>query len=199
MNRDTSGKTLVVIDCQHDFVDGSLACRGAEEACARLTRFINLLPELRVYYSADDHSPKHMSFVENGGTWPPHCVRGTKGAEIVPVFYTQIGQESRRPGEETLFFKGREDGREEYSAFMAKREDGTVLHEILPEEVIIGGIASEFCVRETCLALNGAGFSVVLAEDCVAYVNREEHERNLQELNNAGVRVIRSDDLIPGN
>lgn len=195
-NQEKPTKALIAIDCQHDFVDGSLACREAEVACERLVELANRLPEIPVYYSADDHSPQHMSFKENGGTWPPHCVQGTKGAKIVPVFSKEISEESQQPGEENLFYKGRDDATEEYSAFAAKREDGAVFHEVLPQEVWIGGIASEFCVRETCLALKDKGFNVHLLKDCVGYVDQEAHERNLKELEAAGISVVTGEDLL---
>lgn len=178
---------LLIIDCQHDFVDGSLACEHADEAISALISEINKHPGLRVCYSADDHSPENGSFLENGGSWPVHCVRGTRGAAIVEPFSQEIREEAQKPGKKNLFFKGRDDQIEEYSAFAARRESGESLHEQLPEDVQVSGIASEFCVRETCLDLKKAGFNVQLFVPGLAWVNHEEHLKNLEDLQSQGI------------
>ena len=183
---------LLIIDCQHDFVDGSLACEHANEAVSALVSEINRHPGLRVFYSADDHSPENGSFLENGGSWPVHCVHGTRGAAIVEPFSKQINEVAQRPGKETLFFKGRDDRVEEYSAFAARRESGESLHELLPKDIQVSGIASEFCVRESCLDLKKAGFNVRLFVPGLAWVNHEEHLRNLQDLKSKGIVLTES-------
>lgn len=181
LQTDCQPEVLVVVDCQHDFVDGTLACAHAEEAVETIVRFINEHPGLPVYYSADDHSPSNQSFAVNGGTWPVHCVHGTRGAAIVEAF-DKVRDPERRPGPKTLFYKGQDDVVEEYSAFAARREDGAVLNEICPKRVLVCGIASEFCVRETCLALQKAGFDVSLLVPGTAWVDESGHLENLEDL-----------------
>lgn len=69
--------SLVIVDCQYDFIDGSLACSGSHEAVAYLIDFINR-HEVEVLYTSDWHSPTNQSFTVNGGIWPIHCVAGKK-------------------------------------------------------------------------------------------------------------------------
>lgn len=69
--------SLVIVDCQYDFIDGSLACSGSHEAVAYLIDFINR-HEVEVLYTSDWHSPTNQSFTVNGGIWPIHCVAGEK-------------------------------------------------------------------------------------------------------------------------
>ena len=53
--------SLVIVDCQYDFIDGSLACSGSHEAVAYLINFINR-HEMEVLYTSDWHSPANRSF-----------------------------------------------------------------------------------------------------------------------------------------
>lgn len=184
-------RALLVIDCQNDFISGSLACQHAEEALQSIIAFVNAHPHLPVYYSADWHSPENQSFRRNGGIWPNHCVAGSEGAELSPLFCRGIVKPSQRPGKETVFYKGKDDVIEEYSAFEARREDGALLRKILPKKILISGIASEFCVRESCLAFHSAGFDVTLLAPLLGWVDETEHRNNLKDLEGRGIRVIR--------
>ena len=62
--------SLVIVDCQYDFIDGSLACSGSHEAVAYLIDFINR-HEVEVLYTSDWHSPTNQSFTVNGGIVSP--------------------------------------------------------------------------------------------------------------------------------
>lgn len=81
--------SLVIVDCQYDFIDGSLACSGSHEAVAYLIDFINR-HEVEVLYTSDWHSPTNQSFTVNGGIWPIHCVAGEKGSALDRHFFADI-------------------------------------------------------------------------------------------------------------
>ena len=75
-------QALVVVDMLYDFIDGSLACQGADEAIARTLKFISrnigrdgdteveILDTFPVLFIRDHHPADHCSFKENGGIWP---------------------------------------------------------------------------------------------------------------------------------
>lgn len=189
-----SGTCLLVVDCQHDFIDGTLACGGAEEAVEAIAAFINEHPEMPVLYSADWHSPQNRSFARNGGTWPPHCVAGERGAEVHEKFRTEVRKKEQRPGEATLYLKGKDDFVEEYSAFEAKNALGGTVASDAAENVAVCGIASEYCVRETVLDLLKAGRNVTLLTDALGWVDRKKHEENLKDLEGRGVRLKRTEE-----
>ena len=85
---------LVVVDMLYDFIDGSLACQNAENAVAQTLKYIDsqtngqtgeeheILDTFPILFVRDHHPADHASFVEQGGTWPSHCVAGTHGGEI---------------------------------------------------------------------------------------------------------------------
>lgn len=179
---------LLIVDCQNDFIDGSLACLHAKEAVRYLISFADS-HEVRVLYTADWHSPQNSSFTENGGIWPVHCVAGTRGADIFSAF-SEIPEEKNRPHPGNIFLKGRRDDVEEYSGFGGETESGTKLSDALSAHVFVGGIASEYCVRETVLSLLEAGRRVTLLALGVGYVEKEAHEASLADLAARGVRIL---------
>ena len=175
-------KEILVVDCQYDFIDGTLACGHSEEAVKNIIALINADPNAKVYYSADWHSLNHCSYVPNGGTWPVHCNAGTHGAEIHKSFTDEVKNTAQRPNENTIFYKGDNDSLEEYSAFNARNKSGLELNKLIGNDVIVCGIASEFCVRETVLALLKSGRSVEIPENLLGWVDENNHHKNIKEL-----------------
>ena len=179
---------IVIVDCQYDFIDGSLACQHSHEAVQQLVDFINH-HEVRCLYTSDWHSETNGSFKIHGGIWPVHCVAGTHGAALDEAFAEKVKVEENRPNKKNLFLKGQRDDVEEYSAFNGVNAEGKALHEVASSHVYVGGIASEYCVKETVLALLQSGRSVTLLKDCLGYVSEEDHKKTLEELKAKGVVI----------
>lgn len=189
---------LVVVDMLYDFIDGSLACQNADKAVSATLKFIDtqtsgqggeeheILDTFPILFIRDHHPADHSSFKENGGIWPPHCVAGTRGGEI---------HEELKPyaSEELTFDKGCERSLEQYSGFEGINNAGQSLGEILElldtTDVYVCGIATEYCVRNTCEDLLKAGFKVHLLKDCIAYVDLEGHIKALAEMAQEGISV----------
>jgi nicotinamidase-related amidase len=189
---------LVVVDMLYDFIDGSLACQNADQAVAETLKFIDaqtkgqggedheILDTFPILFIRDHHPADHSSFKEQGGIWPSHCVAGTRGGDI---------HEALQPYacEELTFDKGRNKTKEQYSGFEGENEAGQSLGEILElldtEEVYVCGIATEYCVRNTCEDLLKAGFKVSLLKDCLAYVDHAGHLKALEEMGAKGIRI----------
>lgn len=197
MERNTA---LVVVDELYDFIDGSLACINADNAVKETLRFIDaktgaqdgdkdveILDTFPILFIRDHHPADHSSFVGFGGTWPVHCVAGTHGGEI---------HESLQPYvvEELTFDKGCDKGCEQYSGFDGKNSAGQSLGEILElldvKDIYVCGIATEFCVRNTCEDLLKAGFKVKLLTKALAYVSEAGHEKALEEMKAEGIELI---------
>lgn len=191
---------LVVVDELYDFIDGSLACINAETAVKETLRFIDthteaqegdkdveILDTFPILFIRDHHPADHSSFVGFGGTWPVHCVAGTHGGEI---------HEELKPyvSEELTFDKGCDKALEQYSGFEGKNSAGQPLGEILElldvKTAYVCGIATEFCVRNTCEDLLKAGFKVKLLTKALAYVSEQGHEKALEEMKAEGIELI---------
>lgn len=189
---------LVVVDMLYDFIDGRLACLNADAAVKATLRYIDsqtkgqggeeheILDTFPILFVRDHHPADHSSFMEYGGTWPAHCVAGTRGAEI----HDELKPYAR---EELTFDKGCDKAVEQYSGFEGVNTAGQSLGEILElmdtTDVYVCGIATEFCVRNTCEDLHKAGFRVHLLKECIAYVDHQGHQKAVEEMAAKGISI----------
>lgn len=187
---------LVVVDMLYDFIDGSLACQNAEEAVKQALRFIDsrtegnegaeneILDTFPILFIRDHHPADHCSFKSEGGIWPSHCVAGTHGGDIHKDLQPYVV-------EELTFDKGCDKTCEQYSSFEGVNNAGQSLGEVLElldtRDVYVCGIATEYCVRNTCEDLLKAGFRVHLIKDALAWVDAESHMAALTAMSAEGI------------
>jgi nicotinamidase/pyrazinamidase len=184
---------LLVVDVQNDFADpsGSLYVPDGENVVPLANREVVAarLAGAKVAYTQDWHPPATPHFVTSGGIWPTHCVRGTWGAEFHPDLL--LAGEVVRKG------TGGEDG---YSGFGTRHPAtgeelptrlATVLKAAAIDTVVVVGLATDYCVRETAADAVRLGFEAVVLEEAVAAVDIEagDGERALAELIAIGVVV----------
>ena len=178
-------RALIVVDVQNDFCPGgSLAVERGDEVVAPLNRLIEEFLERGepVYKSRDWHPPETKHFAAYGGTWPVHCVQNTRGAEFHPALSDDPRVRVVSKGE------GDEDS---YSAF-----DGTALAADLRREgvreVWVGGLATDYCVKNTVLDALREGFRVRALRDAMRAVNLQpgDDRRALEEMRAAGAEVV---------
>ena len=90
-------------------------------------------------------------------------------------FYNKIENPSNRPNINNTFYKGCDTNHEEYSCFNAKDKEGILLRDKCTKEVVISGIATEYCIKESVLALHQGGFDVTILKKGLAYVDFDGH------------------------
>ena len=189
---------LVVVDMLYDFIDGSLACKNADNAVRNTLAYIDtqtkgqggeaheILDTFPILFIRDHHPADHSSFQEQGGIWPAHCVAGTRGGEIHQDLAPYAS-------EELTFDKGCDRNTEQYSGFEAVNNADQPLSEVLElldtTDVYVCGIATEYCVRNTCEDLLKAGFRVHLLKDCIAYVDIDGHKKAIEEMAAKGISI----------
>ena len=180
-------RALIVVDVQNDFCPGgALAVPRGDEVVAPLNNLIEefLAHGEMVVKSRDWHPRRTKHFAEFGGTWPPHCVRGTPGAE----FHRDLVDDPRI----VVVSKGMGD-EDSYSAF-----DGTDLARLLREhgveEVWVGGLATDYCVKNTALDAVREGFKVKAVADAMRAVEVQpgDGERAVEEMRRSGAEIVAS-------
>ena len=185
MTGHTAKRALVVVDVQNDFCPGgSLAVERGDEVVAPLNRLIREFLQRGdlVVKSRDWHPARTKHFAAYGGTWPVHCVQNTRGAE----FHPELLDDPRIQ----IISKGTGD-EDSYSAF-----DGTTLAEDLRregvKEVWVGGLATDYCVKNTVLDALRAGFRVRALTDAMRAVNLQPGDgpRALEEMRAAGAEIV---------
>ena len=185
---------LVVVDMQNDFADpaGSLAVPGGDRLVPAINAEVQRAATAGsvIVYTQDWHPESTPHFAKDGGIWPVHCVGGTWGAEFHPDL--QVVGRSIRKGQEG------EDG---YSGFRM-RDPGTgeeiptdleaFLREAGVSSVVVCGLATDYCVKETAIDAVRLGFATTVAEGMIAAVDREQGdgERAIEAMRAAGVQLI---------
>lgn len=148
--------TLIIVDCQNDFISGTMAVNGAKEVVNNIKNFINENKDEieKIIFTLDWHPYNHCSFKKEGGKWPVHCVQHTPGA-CIDSKLLKLVQASGIPFQFSL--KGQEG--EQYGAF----EDAEIIKDYLGTRIrfdtqsdadittdfIICGIAGDYCVKDT--------------------------------------------------
>ncbi|TSK08033.1 MAG: isochorismatase family protein [Geobacter sp.] len=163
---------LLVVDVQVDFCPGgALAVPEGDQVLSPLNRYLGLFSETStpIFASRDWHPPTSKHFRENGGIWPPHCIQETAGAAFHPHL--------RFPEGTIVVSKGMADWDDGYSAMAGVTENGTPLTMLLRrmalDRLYIGGLATDYCVKETVLDALREGFAVTLLTDAIRGVDVE--------------------------
>jgi nicotinamidase/pyrazinamidase len=180
---------LIVVDVQNDFCSGgALAVPQGEAVVPPINRIMGKFEH--IVFSRDWHPEDHCSFSGapefRDGSWPPHCIQDTPGAEF--------RGDLRVPLDAYFVEKGTDPNVEQYSAFAVPgltewlRRRGV-------KQVYLAGLTIEYCVYHSSLDALKAGFSVVVVEDAVRAVAAEPGRVAMEELRRAGIQFMRSVNL----
>jgi nicotinamidase/pyrazinamidase len=206
----TAGEKIgvIVVDMQGDFTtykNGSLAVEGSGKAFVdkveKATATLKAKGHL-IFGTQDWHPADHVSFFPNhagkqpfeviqieGRTqvlWPPHCVQGTENSAVLldNNLFVAIVQ------------KGKDKRYDSYSGF---QDDGgaiTELDEILTrngvKELIVYGIATDYCVKATAIDAADAGYKVTVVEGLSKGVAPDTTAKALDEMKAKGITLVKN-------
>lgn len=190
----TDKTALLVIDMQNDFADpaGSLFVDGGDSLVPMVNAEIvrALGAGASVVYTADWHPASTPHFAKDGGIWPVHCVANTWGA----AFHGRliVAGPTIRKG------TAGEDG---YSGFTVADPEtgvtastgmGQLLKELDIAEVVVVGLALDYCVKSTALDARASGLRTMLPRHLTSSVELEPGDgaRALEECQSAGVELV---------
>ena len=188
---------LLLVDVQNDFCPGgALAVADGDQVVPVLNRLAARAAALGVpvYASRDWHPADSSHFEVNGGPWPVHCVAGTAGARLHP--------DLALPSTAMIVTKGTARDDHGYTALVGRVAGrGTLLDDLRSrgvDHLIVGGLATDYCVRVSVLDARGHGFGVTVAEDGVRAVNLQADagRRALDEMREAGAAVLPSSEIL---
>ena len=190
-----AGTALLAVDVQNDFADpaGGLAVAGAEAILPVLNAEIAAARAAGAFvaYTQDWHPPTTPHFARDGGTWPVHCVGGTWGAELHPGLVADAGPSVR---------KGT-NGEDGYSGFTMRdpltgatvpTELDGLLRSRGIRRIVIGGLATDYCVRATVLDALALGYETGVLVDAVRPVEIApgDGDRALEAMEAAGAALL---------
>lgn len=180
------GDALLVVDVQDDFLPGgALGVNQGDQVIPVLNRAISrfVRSDSPVVASRDWHPPNHCSFHSQGGPWPPHCVAGTDGARFAETLELPPGCR--------VISKGISPDREAYSAFQDTGLEST-LRTLGVRRLVVGGLATDYCVLHSVLDALAAGFEVLLLESGIRAVDAQpgDGDRALERMRTAGALTV---------
>ncbi|MEW1819473.1 isochorismatase family protein [Arthrobacter sp. NPDC080031] len=203
-------RALIIVDVQNDFCEGgSLAVEGGAATAAAISEYLDSNRQHfdHVVATQDWHVDPGSHFSETPDlvdSWPPHCRAGSKGAELHPDLDTEYIQAYFRKGQYTAAYSG-------FEGVLAP-EDEVPMGELAPgavpsveldedalglddwlqshgvEEVVVVGIATDYCVKATALDAVQAGYSVTVIGELTAGI-AEDLEQTYAELEENGVEL----------
>ena len=205
-------KALIIVDVQNDFCEGgSLAVNGGAAVAAAISEYLDanqqqydhIVATQDWHIEPGDHFSETPDMVDS---WPPHCRARTKGAEIHEDLDPEFIQAYFRKGQYTAAYSG-------FEGVLAPEDDvpsgdlkaGQAVTEVLDEDaiglddwlqshdvedVVVVGLATDYCVRATALDAVQAGYNTAVIAELTAGI-AEDPEEVFEELEAAGVEVER--------
>jgi nicotinamidase/pyrazinamidase len=181
----------VVVDVQVDFCPGgALAVPQGNCVLAPINRLLHIATENHrpVIATRDWHPQESSHFTSGGGRWPPHCVADSKGAAFHPDLVL--------PAHTIIVSKGLQPNENGYSAFDGIDDKQLSLLNVLSahsiDNVVVCGLATDYCVRATVLDAMRSGFSAFVVVDAIAPVNlnKTDGEEAAREMQGAGAHMV---------
>jgi nicotinamidase/pyrazinamidase len=198
------GRILWDVDTQVDFMlpDGKLYVGGAEETIPAMERLVEAARSAQIPHvaSADDHELTDVEISEQPDfqvTYPPHCLRGTRGAakvpataqeDPVPLALTVVPEKWLR-GREFLLLK------KSFDVFTNPNAEW-LLERLDPEQVIVFGVATDVCDDAAIRGLLQRGRTVTFVEDAARGLDEARTAACAAAWRGAGVRFATSDEVV---
>lgn len=181
---------LVVVDVQNDFCPGgAIPVPDGDKVVPMLNEYVKKFREAgaAIVFTRDWHPPDHSSFKSQGGPWPPHCVQNSKGAEFHRALILP-------PGVEIV---SKADKMDEAYSFLQGTDLAGEFHQRGLTKMFVGGLATDYCVKETVLDGLKHGFEVYHLDDASRGVNvqSKDSELALVEMVKRGAKRVTYGDV----
>ena len=193
------------VDTQVDFMltGGKLYVPGAEKLIPNLNRLTDAARQGRVLIIGDacEHTPDDPEFE----SFPPHCIRGTPGAELIPE--TRAGK---------ILFVPNRAGTDipanlaEFQQVILEKQTLDVFDNPNTEKVLervagfteadaeffVFGVVTEYCVRLAAKGLLERGRRVALVRDAIETLNAEDGRKTIEQLTALGARLVTTEQAL---
>lgn len=189
------------VDAQADFMlpGGKLYVPGAEKIIPNLARLIKAGTEMGtlIVSSGDAHTQNDPEFQR----FPPHCIAGTPGAEIIPEgltkgFRTIRNDTSRELPEDALNYPQLILEKQTLNVFDNPHASELVAQLGDEAEYLVFGVATDFCVQLAAKGLLERGRRVAVVTDAIEALDRTAGRRNLDELQSQGARLVTTGEAL---
>lgn len=189
------------VDVQADFMlpGGKLYVPGAEELIPNIRRLTDAARQGRVFLVSHGcfHAPDDPEFK----MFPPHCVKGTAGAELIPEAVTEKvarvpnAADAKLP-EDLLQYQQVLLEKQTLNIFESRHADALVDRLETDAEFVVFGVVTEYCVSFAVKGLLERGRRVAVVRDAIETLKSEEGIAILAELQRLGARLTTTDEAL---
>jgi nicotinamidase/pyrazinamidase len=189
------------VDTQADFMlpGGKLYVPGAEKLLPNIRKLVDAARQGRVFLVS--HGCFHAKDDPEFNRFPPHCVKGTPGAEYVPEALAD--KVAVVPNEPDAALPG---DLSEYQQILLEKQTLDIfesrhaeqLLKRLPRdaEFVVFGVVTEYCVHLAAKGLLERGRQVFVVRDAIETLNAEDGDRTSAELESLGAKFITTDNAL---
>jgi nicotinamidase/pyrazinamidase len=190
------------VDTQVDFMlpGGRLYAPGAERLLPNIRKLTDVARQGRVFLVS--HGCYHAKDDPEFKTFPPHCIKGTAGAEFVPEALTE--RVLRVPNESTAALPR---DLSQYQQILLEKQTLDIFEsrhaaELLDRlerdaEFVVFGVVTEYCVRLAAKGLLERGRRVSVVRDAIETLKAEDEHRTVTELQALGAKFITTEQALP--
>ena len=189
------------VDTQADFMlpGGKLYVPGAEKLLPNIRRLTDAARQGQVFLVSHGcfHTPDDPEFK----IFPPHCVKGTAGAELVPEALTEKvarvtnDAEAKLPEDFTRYQQILLE-KQTLDIFESRHADALVKQLGSQAEFVVFGVVTEYCVSFAVKGLIERGRRVAVVKDAIETLKREDGEKTIAELERLGARFTTTDQAL---
>ena len=204
-----AGRILWDVDTQVDFMEpaGKLYVPGAKDVAAAMERLVDAgrAAGLTHVASADDHEltdPEISQAPDFRNTYPPHCLRGTRGAEKILETKQRdplpLGLAPYPPGLLAQLVAGRREIlllKKSFDVFTNPNADA-LLDALDPDEIVLFGVATDVCNDAAIRGLLRRGRRVRFVEDAARGLDEERTAACLGAWREGGVEFATAEEVI---
>ena len=189
------------VDVQADFMlpGGNLYVPGAEKLLPNIRRLTDAARQGRVFLVShgDFHTPNDPEFE----IFPPHCVKGTPGAELVPEALTEKVARIPNVADATLpadLSKYHQIllEKQTLSIFESRHVDALVKKLGTQAEFVVFGVVTEYCVSFAAKGLLERGRRVAVVQDAIETLKPQDGKKMIAELQRLGARLTTTDQAL---
>lgn len=189
------------VDVQADFMlpGGNLYVPGAEKLLPNIRRLTDAARQGQVFLVSHGcfHTPDDPEFK----IFPPHCVKGTAGAELVPEALTErvvrVANDAEAKLPEDLFrFQQILLEKQTLNIFESRHADALVHRLGNRAEFVVFGVVTEYCVSFAVKGLLERGRRVAVVQDAIETLKQEDGMKTIAELERLGARLTSADQAL---
>lgn len=177
-------KYLIVVDMQNEFVDGTLGTKEAEKIVPGVAEKIRYFDD-KILYTKDTHENNYLETAEGKKLPVAHCIRGTKGWELVPEIQKLAEAAGNSEGaneiEKPTF------GSVELGKLLARENEKEPI-----DSITLVGLCTDICVISNAMLIKAflPETPIIVDASCCAGVTPESHRQALAAMKVCQIEVI---------